>query len=249
MKRIFILIALLIPCIALADRYDDAVANASRPEADIARDELRQPATILRIIGVDQGLTVLDMGGGGGYYAELFSYLVGDSGEVIIQNPSQLYEIFPNLKDSVTNQRLADGRLENTRLIDSEAVNLDIEDESVDLVMFHLIYHDMFWLYPDQVAAVNAEIQRVLKPGGRVVIIDHDSVEGAGNSQALSRGDGLHRIEDDYVEKSLKTIGFELVESSDALRNPEDDRTEPFFAEGLRGKPTDRFFHIYQKPL
>ncbi|HKJ16310.1 MAG TPA: methyltransferase domain-containing protein [Xanthomonadales bacterium] len=249
MIRIFVLIAFLIPAIAVADRYDDVVASPSRPEADLARDGLREPATVLRTIGIDEGLIVLDMGGGGGYYAELFSYLVGDSGEVIIQNPSQLYEIFPNLKDSVTNQRLADDRLANTRLIDSEAINLDLPDASVDLVMFHLIYHDMYWLYPDQVDAVNAEIQRVLRPGGRLVIIDHDSVEGAGNSQALSRGDGLHRIEDAYVEESLTTIGFELTESSDSLRNPDDDKTQPFFSERMSGKPTDRFFQIYTKPM
>lgn len=247
MIRFAAILAVLIPLAAVADRYDDVVASQSRPEADHGRDELRQPAVVLRTIGVDEGLTVLDMGAGGGYYSEMLSYLVGDSGEVIIQNPSQLYEIFPNLKGSLTDQRLADGRLPNARLIESEAVELDIPDASVDLVLFHLIYHDMFWLYPDQVDAINEELLRVVKPGGRVVIIDHDSAEGEGNSQTQSRAEGTHRLEDDFLEDLMTTAGFTLIETSDELRIAEDDHTKPFFAPELRGKPTDRFFHVYQR--
>ena len=100
MLRLAALLALLIPLVATADRYDDVVNSPERTEADTGRDALRQPATVLRTIGVDEGLTVLDMGAGGGYYSEMLARLVGDSGEVIMQNPSQLYEIFPNLKGS-----------------------------------------------------------------------------------------------------------------------------------------------------
>lgn len=57
--------AMLVPMSAVADRYDDVINNVSRPEADHGRDALRQPATVLRIVGVDEGLTVLDVGAGG----------------------------------------------------------------------------------------------------------------------------------------------------------------------------------------
>lgn len=247
MNRLLTLLCLLVPLAGFADRYDDAVGHADRPEADRARDGLRQPAVVLRTIGIDEGLTVLDVGGGGGYYTEMISYLIGDGGEAIIQNPSQLYKLFPNLHAAITDQRLAGGRLGNTRLIENETTQLGLADASVDLVFFHLIYHDMFWLYPDQIEAINSEVRRVLRPGGRLVIIDHDSVNGAGNSQTLAREDTLHRLEDAWVETLLSEAGFTLVMSSDALRVADDDHSLPFFAEGMRGKPTDRFFHIYRK--
>lgn len=90
-------------------------------------------------------------------------------------------------------------------------------------------------------------IARRLKPGGRVVIIDHDSVEGAKDSQTLARQDGLHRLEDAYVQELMSEAGFTPVTDSDALRVAEDDHSQPFFAEEMRGKPTDHFFHIYRK--
>jgi predicted methyltransferase len=245
--RFLALLCLLIPIIGVADRYDDAVNNPSRVETDRVRDGLRQPASVLRTVGVHEGLTVLDVGAGGGYYSEMFAYLVGESGEVILQNPSQLYEIFPKLHSGLTDQRLADGRLANARLIENETTALGLDDASIDLVFFHLIYHDMFWLHTDQIDAINAEIRRVLKPGGRVVIIDHDSIDGARNSQTLSRQDALHRLEDAYLEEIMTEAGFALSASSDTLRVAEDDHSQPFFAEELRGKPTDRFFHIYIK--
>ena len=246
MTRLFALLLLVLPVAALADNYDDAVQNPSRPENDLARDALRDPATVLRTIGIDEGLVVLDVGAGGGYYSELFSYLVGDSGNVFLQNPSQLYELFGTLRDGL-NARLADNRLLNAQLLEAESTTLGLPDESIDLAFFHLIYHDHFWLYPDQIDALNEEIQRVLKPGGRLVVIDHEAAEGAGASGTLTREGSIHRLEDAYVEEMLTEAGFELVESSDALRVPEDDHSKPFFAEEMRGKPTDRFFHIYRK--
>lgn len=247
MPRVTILIALLVPFLAVADVYDDAVNDPGRSENDRGRDVLRQPAIVLRTIGVQPGATVLDMGAGAGYYSEMLSSLVGESGEVYMQNPAALYELFPTLHDTITEQRLADGRLPNVRLIEAESTAVGLPDSSVDLVFFHLIYHDMFWIYPDQIDAVNAEVSRVLKPGGRVVIIDHDSVEGAGNSQTLSRAEGLHRLEDAYVEELMTSAGFTLLKSSEALRIPEDDHSLPFFAPEMRGKPTDRFFHVYSR--
>ena len=247
MLKTTVLLALLVPLFALADPYDDAVSDPGRSENDRGRDGLRQPAVVLRTIGVEPGATVLDMGAGGGYYSEMLASLVGESGEVYMQNPAVLYELFPTLNDNITGQRLADGRLPNVSLIEAESTAVGLPDSSVDLVFFHLIYHDMFWIYPDQIDAVNAEVARVLKPGGKVVIIDHDSVEGAGNSQTLSRADGLHRLEDAFVEELMTSAGFKLVKSSDALRIPEDDHSLPFFAPEMRGKPTDRFFHIYSR--
>ena len=74
--------------------------------------------------------------------------------------------------------------------------------------------------------------RQVLKPGGVLGIIDHDSNPGADHA-------ALHRMPVADAIAAAEAAGFS-VDSSDLLRNPNDDRTQGPFAEGLRGK-TDRF--------
>ncbi len=233
--------------LAWADRYDDVVNNSARPAADVQRDDLREPATVLRKIGVEPGSRILDVGAGGGYYTELLAGLVGSEGEVLLQNPAELHKLFPTIKESLEGKRLADKRLPNVTLLDDEVIALSLKDNSVDMVFIHLFYHDLFWIHADQADVFNAEMKRVLKPGGRLVIIDHNAPAESGVTHALSRQGGTHRIEAAYVAQSLEKLGFKLSLDSGLLHNHNDDRSQAFFAESLRGKKTDRFFHIYTK--
>ena len=79
--------------------YELAVANESRPEADQLRDSSRKPAEILEFFNVTEGMRVLDMFSGGGYYTEILSYLVGPDGKVFAQNNQAYLEILNYLID------------------------------------------------------------------------------------------------------------------------------------------------------
>ena len=46
--------------------YAAAVADTSRPEADLARDAGRKPADVLEFFGIAPGMSVLDLFSGGG---------------------------------------------------------------------------------------------------------------------------------------------------------------------------------------
>src|SRR4051794_9193253 len=59
-----------------------AVADKNRPEADSKRDVDRKPAEMLEFAGVKQGMTVVDMIPGGGYFTRIFSKAVGPKGTV-----------------------------------------------------------------------------------------------------------------------------------------------------------------------
>lgn len=238
-------LALFLTGTAWADRYDEAVAAEARPENDLRRDALREPAAVLRELAIGDERHVLDAGTGGGYYAELLARVTGPESRVYAQNPQAIYDLFG---DEGLRKRLADNRLPNVIRWDREMTALDLDDGSLDLVFFHLIYHDMYWIYPGRMAEVHAELMRVLRPGGRVVIIDHAAPIGSRDTHALKREGEIHRIDEDYVREVLEAAGFEFVSASDRLRNPEDDRTQAFFSADLRGKKTDRFMHVYRKP-
>ena len=68
---------------SLSDQQIQAVlADQDRPEDDSKRDQARQPAKVLAFSGVAKGDQVLDLFAGSGWYTELFSKAVGQTGIV-----------------------------------------------------------------------------------------------------------------------------------------------------------------------
>ena len=56
--------------------------SASRADADKARDAGRKPAYVVDFLGIDEGMTVIDLIAAAGYYTEVLSHAVGASGKV-----------------------------------------------------------------------------------------------------------------------------------------------------------------------
>ena len=81
-------VATIMTCVALsasAEHHEaiaDAIGNPSRAESNRERDGARKPSEVLAFMGLESGDAVLDYGAGGGYWAELFSSIVGDDGKV-----------------------------------------------------------------------------------------------------------------------------------------------------------------------
>ena len=65
------------PTPSSAQDYAAIVAAADRSEADRQTDKRRDPVKLLAFTGVKAGMTVLDMGAGGGYSTELMARAVG----------------------------------------------------------------------------------------------------------------------------------------------------------------------------
>ena len=224
--------------------YAVAVANQARPAADRSRDVGRKPAEVLEFLGIERNMTVLDMFSGSGYYTEILSAVVGDSGKVIAQSN----EAYLKFVGDEFNARYADERLPNVEVLRAENNELSIEAESLDAIMLVLSYHDFViddaengWPSID-VPALLAEFNKGLKPGGIVGIIDHYAEAGA----PAETGNTLHRIDPAIVIAGMETAGFVLEEQGDMLRNPEDDLGKNVFDPELRGR-TDRFVMRFRK--
>src|SRR6266704_1125245 len=71
---------------SLAQDYAAMIAAPDRSDADRQIDQRRDPVKLLNFTGVKSGMTVLDMGAGGGYSTELMARAVGPAGKVYGQD-------------------------------------------------------------------------------------------------------------------------------------------------------------------
>jgi predicted methyltransferase len=220
-----------------------ALAASDRPAADRERDARDSPAKTLGLLGLTRGMRVLDAFSGGGYYAEIAARVVGPTGSARAHN-NRAYLSFAG-KD--LEQRLAARPLANLQRLDREIEKLGAEGDA-DVVLLVLAYHDAYWKPKEGDWNVTrdplmAALLRALRPGGRLLVIDHAAKAGSGSAAAQE----LHRIDEAFARADFERAGFRFVASSDVLRNPADDRSKSVFDDAIRGK-TDRFVFVFEKP-
>jgi predicted methyltransferase len=220
-----------------------AVDSKDRPADDRKLDAARKPKEMLAFFGVAPGMKILDVFAGGGWYTELEARVAGPRGEVYAQNPPQFYEKF---SDKAIAARLADNRLPTVKRWDKSLDAMELPKAHFDGAVANDVFHDFFWLSKD-VDGVIRQLYDALKRGGFVAIVDHAAPAGTGDTFARDVN-GQHRIDEALVKEKMLKAGFRLVAESQLLRNPDDDRTKPFFAPEMKGKNTDKFALLFRKP-
>jgi predicted methyltransferase len=220
-----------------------AVDAPDRPEADRKLDGARKPKEMLAFFGVRPGMKLVDLFTGGGWYAELEARVAGRGGEVYAQNPP---EFLQKWGDKGITERLANNRLPTVKRWDRSMDALELPKAHFDGAIANDVFHDFFWLSQD-VDGIVKQVYDALKAGGFFAIVDHAAPAGTGDAYARSR-DGQHRIDEALVKEKLAKAGFKLEAESQLLRNPDDDRSKPFFAPEMKGKNTDKFALLFRKP-
>jgi len=221
-----------------------AIASEHRTDADRKRDARSKPAVILGLLDLHEGQAVADILGGGGYYSVLLAGVVGPEGKVILQNNTP----YSRFSEKRNQERFGNNQVPGLVLLKSEVDDLKLEPNSLDAALMVMSYHDLYFYSEDRgwghtdVPLFFAQVHAALKPGGKLLIVDHAAVDGTGSSAAQN----LHRIDEAFTKKDVESNGFRFVTSSDALRNPRDDRTKLVFDPSIRGK-TDRFILLFER--
>jgi SAM-dependent methyltransferase len=151
-----------------------------------------------------EGDVVLDLGAGAGFDCFLAAQRVGASGRVIgvDMTPEMISKARENARK---------GDYHNVEFRLGEIEHLPVADNSVDITISNCVIN----LVPDKRKAF-AEIFRVLKPGGRLVISDivllqelPDVIKNSAAAYVGCISGALMR--DDYL-KTIREVGFEDVE-------------------------------------
>jgi len=226
MKSVLSLFAIALLACSSASALDisalqRAMANPDRPADDKARDESRKAPQVLDFLGLEAGMTVLDVNASTGWYTEVLSYATGPNGKVYMQNRPG------GNADEAAAARAA--RLSNVQQIGAVS---DAPANSVDFAITALNLHDFHNSDPARAQGILGQIMTALKPGGILGVIDHEGTPGADNKT-------LHRIAFDEAVKAVTAAGFALVASSEVLNNDADDHTKAPFDPSL-GRDTDR---------
>jgi len=212
-----------------------AVADRSRPKVDRDADAHRLPAQTIAFAGVAPGMAIGEFIPGEAYFTRLLSDVVGPKGKIYgIENISWTNPAFD-------------------KMIMSERRNVFYRSwkfgefelpEKIDLFWITQNYHDLHVACCRvDIAAFNRRVFDALKPGGIYLIVDQAANPGTTEAQITA----LHRIDEAQVISEVTAAGFKLVDESDALRHPRDDRTKNVFDVIVRGQ-TDEFMLKFQRP-
>lgn len=217
--------------------YAALIAAPDRSDADREADKRRDPLPLLKFAGPAPGMTVLDMGAGGGYSTELMARAVAPNGKVYGQFPADGFQkAIDNFNARLKTPAMSDAAADFRPFDDP----ISPEMSNLDLITFLFYYHDTTYMTVDR-AQMDRKMFAALKPGGYLVLADHSAAAGAD----ISVGKSLHRIDEAIVRKELEAAGFKFVAAGDFWHVPGDTRD---FSSNRPPSPVDSFVLKYQKP-
>ena len=135
---------------------------AGAPWLDRRERELEEdPELAMRLLRVERGSSVADVGAGSGYFTIRLARAVGTAGKVYaVDIQSGMLELLK--------QKLARERLTNVIPVLAAEDDPRLPEQSLDLVLMVDVYHE---LSSPQVTL--AHLKRALKPGGRLVLLEY----------------------------------------------------------------------------
>lgn len=143
---------------ALSGIYDEGIEQAIAKLEDPDRIKRHDPALLFRKVGLKSGMSVADLGCGTGFFTLPAAGIVGANGHVYAVD--KVPDVLEVLK-----AKLRDGNVRNVRVIQADVASTQLEPGSVQMVLMANIFHDVRERSLD-------EVERILKPGGKLVVLE-----------------------------------------------------------------------------
>lgn len=185
----------------VAERFYSADDLAGLPDAAVRM--ALGVGNPVRHAAIEDGLDVVDLGSGGGIDCLLAAKAVGPSGSVVG------VDFLPDMVARAT-RAAAQAGLANVRFVESLIEALPLPDESADVVISNGVVN----LSPRKVRVL-AEAFRILRPGGRLAIVDlvleHDLPPEVQTHPAAWAGCLSGALSEIALYKGVRRAGFREV--------------------------------------
>ena len=137
--------------------YAALLAAPDRSDADREADKRRDPLPLLKFAAPRPGMTVLDMGAGGGYSTELMARAVAPNGKVYGQFPADGFQkAIDNFNARLKTPAMSDAAADFRPFDDPIAPDMP----PLDLITFLFYYHDTTYMNVDRAADGPQDVRR-----------------------------------------------------------------------------------------
>ncbi len=223
---IAILLALfMLPAQAALD-WQAALSGDNRSAENKARDGFRPPVQTLQFFGIEEGMTVIEIAPGGGWYTEVLAPLMLGKGTLYaahygLNGPNAYYRnsLGKFLQKVAATPDLYDSMI-ITELQPPGQVSIAPAGSADVAVAFRNVHN---WLRADSAEATLGAIYAALKPGGVFGLVQHRARPGTSLEAMKKSG----YVTEEQVLKIVRATGFELAEKSEINANPRDTADHP----------------------
>ena len=163
------------------------------------RERYERADLVMSALQIRPGATVADVGSGTGYYTWRLAQQVGPKGKVYAVDVQQ--SMLDLTKAAVDAHKVA-----NVEYVLATESSPRLPERSVDLVFIAYAYHE----FGDPAAMMRA-IRRVLKPGGRVLVLEY------AKESNIAPASPLHRMSFEEIRREIEPVGFVVDQLLDFL--------------------------------
>jgi predicted methyltransferase len=223
-------------------KVEAALAAESRPEAHVERDRNRKPLETLKVFGLKNDMTVLELLPGGGWYTRVLAPVLAENGKLYVALGTGY----------VSENVLTEPGFDKVQVIETDANvrrpegsryyaldDFEFGRSGVDMVLTFRNVHNFDAESRDR---LNRAVFEVLKSGGLYGVVDHTK-----RHMEPENPENRRRIDPVLVIKEMLDIGFEFVDYSDLHFRPDDELEYEVGRRTVTGN-TDRFTFLFRKP-
>jgi predicted methyltransferase len=184
---------------ATSDRVFDDVPYWQGVFDDPKRDAWQKPAELVAALALRPGMAVADLGAGTGYFVRFLSRAVGPRGTVYA------VEVEPKLVAHLRARAEEEGTANVVPVLTSKT-SARLPVAGLDLLLIVDTYHHL-----DGRVAYMRRVADVLRPGGRVAIVDW-------HKRPLPQGPEMdHKLAREQVVGEMERAGYRLLAEPDPL--------------------------------